>query len=94
MNPVIQKFMNGDSSVEEYLDDISKITPYLEDENDKDTLINELPYLRNFLDEYKRNPTGENTLNYYRAIRDSGVAKEYIPQDIRQNMDAELDSRK
>lgn len=93
MNPVIQKFMNGDGSVDEYLEEISKITPYL-DEDDKDTLINELPYLRNFLDEYKRNPTGENTLNYYRAIRDSGVAKEYIPQDIRQNMDAELDSRK
>lgn len=93
MNPVIQKFMNGDGSVDEYLEEISKITPYL-DEDDTDTLINELPYLRNFLDEYERNPTGENTLNYYRAIRDSGVAKEYIPQDIRQNMDAELDSRK
>lgn len=89
MNPVIQKFMNGDGSVDEYLEEISKITPYL-DEDDTDTLINELPYLRNFLDEYERNPTGENTLNYYRAIRDSGVAKEYIPQDIREKMDAEL----
>lgn len=101
MNPIIEKVMKGEIGIDNYLEDISKITPYLQDEDDVDTLVTEIPYTRNFINEWERyvqgkgkTPMGDNLIDYYNAAKDSDVFKQYVPQDVINAMEAELANRK
>lgn len=89
INPVLNEFMHGNMSVDAYLQEMSKYAPYL-DENDNNTLKNDMVYTRNFLVEFKNNPDNENTLNYYKAIRDDEECMSLVPEDTKAYMEERL----
>ena len=89
INPVIHDFMSGKIGKDEYDSEMSKYTPQL-DENDQYTLQKDIPYVKQFLDEYALDPNSTNTMRYYKYIMDDESNMEFVPEDVQNFMEERL----
>lgn len=89
INPVIHDFMSGKIGMDEYKSEMSRYTPHL-DENDQYTLQKDIPYVKQFLDEYALDPNSTNTMRYYKYIMDDESNMGFVPEDVQNFMKERL----